>query len=164
MPRACPTACIANIYADCSSTMICSRDVTRSGSADRSQRYSRADVFVVATECDHVAPWRSVYKINLVTDTDVTFVLTNGGHNAGILSEPGHAHRHYRLSHRAANAPYVDPRNWFASAAPIQGSWWPAWAHWLERLSVGRMAIPITSSYKEAPSLGAAPGFYVLEH
>src|SRR3546814_9287671 len=52
---------------------------------------------VCSSDLDHVAPWRSVYKIHLLTDTDVTFVLTSGGHNAGIMSEPGHPHRHYQV-------------------------------------------------------------------
>ena len=69
----------------------------------------RIPIFAVSTERDHVAPWRSVYKINLVSDTDVTFVLTSGGHNAGIVSEPGHDGRHYRMLRHAAGAQYVDP-------------------------------------------------------
>ncbi len=48
-----------------------------------------APMLVVGTTRDHVSPWRSVYKIHLQTDTHVTFVLAAGGHNAGIVSEPG---------------------------------------------------------------------------
>src|SRR5271165_1756864 len=92
----------------------------------------RAPIFAVATEEDHVAPWRSVFKLNLVSDADVTFVLTSGGHNAGIVSEPGHRHRHFRHSHRLAGETYIDPDTWYLSNPSAEGSWWPVCAEWLE--------------------------------
>src|SRR6516225_5114625 len=57
-------------------------------------------LFVVGTVKDRVAPWRSVYKIHRLTDAEVTFVLAAGGHNAGIVSEPGHPRRGYQLARR----------------------------------------------------------------
>ena len=59
----------------------------------------RAPMFAVATATDHVSPWRSVYKLHLLVDTELTFLLTSGGHNAGIVSPPGHPHRHHRVNH-----------------------------------------------------------------
>jgi polyhydroxyalkanoate synthase len=120
----------------------------------------RVPLFVVATEFDHVAPWRSVYKINLVSDAEVAFVLTSGGHNAGIVSEPGHKNRHYRISRSPANAHYVDPELWFEATPIVEGSWWPTWAAWLEERSKMRMPPPLLEA---SLALGAAPGRYVLE-
>ncbi len=107
----------------------------------------RVPLFAVGTERDHVAPWRSVYKFHLLTDTEVTFLLTSGGHNAGIVSEPGHAGRRYRVATKLADDPYVDPEVWVADTPVREGSWWPEWAAWLARHS-GAMAAP--------PPMGAA--------
>jgi polyhydroxyalkanoate synthase len=86
----------------------------------------RAPIFTVATEQDHVAPWRSVYKINLLADADeVTFLLTSGGHNAGIVSEPGHR-RSYQMACRTDQDRYIDPDTWQATTPKQHGSWWPA--------------------------------------
>lgn len=47
----------------------------------------RLPILAVGTETDHVAPWKSVFKIQRLTETETTFVLTSGGHNAGIVSD-----------------------------------------------------------------------------
>ena len=60
----------------------------------------RVPCLLVGTETDHVAPWRSVFKCHLLMDTDVAFVLTSGGHNAGIVSETERTDRHYRHGHK----------------------------------------------------------------
>ncbi|WP_306664290.1 alpha/beta hydrolase [Sulfitobacter sp. CW3] len=124
----------------------------------------RAPVFMVGTERDHVAPWHSVYKFNLLSDTDVSFVLTNGGHNAGIVSEPGHPHRHYRMRAKHKDAPYHDPDRWFADADVVDGSWWPALVSWLEDKSGAPVAPPPmgTKEDKYAP-LCDAPGTYIFQ-
>ena len=118
--------------------------------------------FVVGTETDHVAPWRSVYKINLLADSDVTFVLTSGGHNAGIVSEPGHPHRHYRWGSRLGSEPFVDADQWLQLAAQEQGSWWPRWSAWLAAHSSGMVSAPRTGS-ATYPPVDDAPGQYVMQ-
>jgi polyhydroxyalkanoate synthase len=124
----------------------------------------RVPMFVVGTERDHVSPWRSVYKIHLYTDTDVTFLLTSGGHNVGIVNPPGVDHRHYRLATHGAADRYMDPETWFASTPTQAGSWWPAWCDWLAAHSSGRVAPPPMGRPEAGlPALDAAPGRYVLE-
>ncbi|HQS07859.1 MAG: poly-beta-hydroxybutyrate polymerase [Rhizobiales bacterium 24-66-13] len=125
----------------------------------------RVPIFTVGTERDHIAPWRSVYKIHYLTDTDVTFVLTSGGHNAGIVSEPGHPHRQFRLREKGAMDSCLGPNEWFAATPAQPGSWWPAWQGWLaQRSSQGLVSPPPMGAPGAGyPPLEDAPGTYVLQ-
>jgi len=121
-----------------------------------------APTFVVGTETDHIAPWKSVYKTQLFTDSDLTFVLTKGGHNGGILSEPGHPRRHYRIGHRDAGALYVGPDTWLDRHQPTEGSWWPELSSWLLKRSGNPVPPPaIGAPEKGLAPLVPAPGTYV---
>jgi polyhydroxyalkanoate synthase len=122
----------------------------------------RVPIFAVGTVRDHVSPWRSVYKIHLLTDTEVTFLLTNGGHNAGIVSEPGHKGRSYQVGTQAAEDKYVDPDTWCARTPKQEGSWWPAWQGWLAAHSSERVP-PRTPGSRDYPPMTDAPGCYVLQ-
>jgi polyhydroxyalkanoate synthase len=120
----------------------------------------RVPVFLVGTVTDHVAPWHSVYKFHLPADAEVTFVLTSGGHNAGIVSEPGHPGRTYQIATRREGEPYVDPETWHRQTPQREGSWWPEWVAWLDARSSGAVPPP-PLGLSGAPDLGAAPGTYV---
>lgn len=120
----------------------------------------RQPIFLVGTEKDHVSPWKSVYKLHRLSDTALTFVLTNGGHNAGIVSEPGHAGRHYAMRTKPADGAWVPPEDWAAGATRHEGSWWTAWHDWLRAHGSGRQ-VP-GRAIDAADALCAAPGENVL--
>lgn len=115
-------------------------------------------LMVVGTSRDHISPWKSVYKIHLTTDTDTDFILASGGHNAGIVSEPGHPHRSYQMHGVKKGHGWMDPDEWLANAPRHEGSWWPAWSRWLKQHSRDMVkAKPISPS----TALRDAPGRYV---
>ena len=102
---------------------------------------------------DHVAPWKSVYKLHLLADADVTFLLTNGGHNAVVVSEPGHPRRRYQVTTHSEGERYVDADTW------------PEWQRWLVARSAPE---PLSPTALGAPEqglavLGPAPGACVFQ-
>lgn len=116
-------------------------------------------VFVVGTEKDHVAPWESVYKTHLMISSDMVFVLASGGHNAGIVSEPDHPGRSYRIAERKLRAPFLGPKDWLKTAQQCEGSWWYPLHTWLAKHSNSqRVAPPVTDVSKPL-----APGTYVFQ-
>ena len=102
-----------------------------------------------------------MHKIHLLTDTDVTFVLTSGGHNAGIVSEPGHPRRHFQVLSRVDGEHYLDRHSWESQAPHKDGSWWPEWTAWLCARS-GEPVAPPPMGSSACPPLSDAPGSYVL--
>ncbi len=122
----------------------------------------RVPIFCVSTTKDHVAPWRSVYKLHLLADTNVTFVLANRGHNGGIVSEPGHKGRAYQIRRKVEGTKYIPPEEWRETTPVENGSWWPELVKWLDERS---------GDMREPPGMGApasgyapiteAPGAYI---
>jgi polyhydroxyalkanoate synthase len=130
----------------------------------------RLPIFSLGTQRDTVAPWRSVYKIHLLVRGEVTFCLSSGGHNVGVVNPPTkeevqdneHA-RSYQIATHAADARYTDPDTWLATAPSHPGSWWPAWSAWLRRHSGKRGAPPPMGNARAGyPVLDDAPGTYVF--
>ncbi|MEQ1515916.1 MAG: alpha/beta fold hydrolase [Usitatibacteraceae bacterium] len=120
----------------------------------------RVPIFMLATERDHVSPWRSMYKLHHLCDGEITFVLTAGGHNAGVISEPGHANRSYQIGTRHAHHPWLDHDQWVAQTPRHEGSWWPAWQQWLASRSGAKRP---ARSLRKAKALCKAPGTYVMQ-
>jgi len=125
-----------------------------------------APLYIVGTTADHIAPWKSVYKTrNLKKLGETTFCLTAGGHNAGIVSEPGRPRRSYTVGSWNQNMSYQSPDDWQAAAEFHEGSWWLNWQRWLALHSADEKAAPpqIGAPDKGYEILCDAPGTYVLQ-
>jgi polyhydroxyalkanoate synthase subunit PhaC len=123
-------------------------------------------MFVVGTETDHVAPWKSVYKARgLTRSADYTFLLTSGGHNAGIVSGAVHPRRRHRVRTWLNATETLSQEAWFDSTPPQAGSWWPAWEQWLAQHSTPQKVDPppMGSASSGYVPLADAPGEYVLQ-
>ena len=121
-------------------------------------------MFVVGTLRDHVAPWKSTYKIHFLANADITYVLTSGGHNAGIVAPPGEEGHSYQVLTKKVGDPYLGPDEWIKRAPSHEGSWWSEWTRFLAAHSGQSVAPPsLGSAEQKDASLGDAPGSYVLE-
>jgi polyhydroxyalkanoate synthase len=118
------------------------------------------DLYFLAAEQDHIAPWRSSYRGALLPAGDVRFVLSNAGHIAGIVNPPNPKSIH-RVVESGAALP-ADPEEWLASAHTHPTTWWEDWAKWITQRAGAMQGPPPMGSERFSP-LADAPGEYVLE-
>lgn len=116
------------------------------------------DMYFLAAEQDHIAPWRSSYRGARIPKGDVRFVLSNSGHIAGIVNPPNPKSRHWVGTTDELPA---DPDQWKAEATMHPVTWWEDWAEWIGERA-GLLTTPPPSGSDSYPALGDAPGTYVL--
>ena len=110
--------------------------------------------YILATEKDHIAQWRSTYTATLLQRGPVRFVLAGSGHIAGIINPPLAEKYHYYVNDK--RAPNADA--WFAGAHEMPGSWWPDWQAWQQPLAGGKVP---ARSIRAGDIIEPAPGRYV---
>jgi polyhydroxyalkanoate synthase subunit PhaC len=115
----------------------------------------RNDTYVVGAINDHIVPWHGSYKTGGLMGGNVRYVLSSGGHIAGIVNPPGPKAWFEATSHT-----HADPEQWRASASKHSGSWWQDWTEWSDARAGERVAPPPMGSARY-PALGNAPGDYV---
>ncbi len=119
----------------------------------------RNDVYCVATQDDHITPWRAVYRMTQIFSGKTRFVLGHSGHIAGIINPPL-ANKGSWCSNESNPS---TSEAWFESAEKHAGSWWSDWSAWLAFRSGQLVPARVPGTTKGYPELAVAPGTYVLE-
>ena len=154
MPAAMHAFYLRNFYVETSSQPASSRSPARriDLSAIKSPSY------VVSAINDHIVPWESSYKTTRLVNGPVRFVLSSGGHIAGIVNPPGP-----KAWYQVGASEEVLPSSagaWRDTAERRNGSWWTDWTQWSDENS-GPMQEPPPMGSDRHPVLGAGPGTYV---
>ena len=117
-------------------------------------------LYAVSAEDDHIAPWRSTFRVANLVSSPVRYVLSSSGHILGIVNPPVKPpKRVYRVGPACRGD---DPGSWKASSTQLPGSWWPDWVTWLVPQCGPKVAPPPLGNDR-CPAIGEAPGSYVLE-
>jgi polyhydroxyalkanoate synthase len=115
----------------------------------------KSDTYVVGAVNDHIVPWTTSYKAARLLGGHVRYVLTSGGHVAGIVNPPGP-----KAWHIAGEDYPPTAEAWRSAAERKDGSWWEDWAGWAESRA-GDLVKPPRMGSRRYPPLGDAPGQYV---
>jgi poly[(R)-3-hydroxyalkanoate] polymerase subunit PhaC len=113
------------------------------------------DTYVVGAINDHIVPWHASYKTTRLVGGNARYVLTSGGHVAGIVNPPGP-----KAWHVVGTATPADAAAWRAAAETREGSWWEDWAQWAGSRAGDQVKPPKMGS-RRYPAADDAPGRYI---
>jgi polyhydroxyalkanoate synthase len=113
--------------------------------------------YVLATQEDHIVPWRAAYRTTQLLGGKSQFVLGASGHIAGVINPPAKNKRSYWIDGALGD----DAEQWLSSAKTIPGSWWAHWMRWL--MPKGGKQVPARKRLGDArhKPIEPAPGRYV---
>jgi polyhydroxyalkanoate synthase len=120
----------------------------------------KSPTYVVSAINDHIVPWEASYKTTGLVSGPVRFVLSSGGHIAGIVNPPG-PKAWYQVGGEEGVVPAGSAGQWRAASERRAGSWWQDWARWSDEHS-GPLQAPPPMGSAAHPVLGDGPGTYVL--
>ena len=113
--------------------------------------------YVLATQEDHIVPWRSAYRTTQLVGGKSQFVLGASGHIAGVINPASKNKRSYWTGGQQGD----DAQAWLASATETPGSWWNHWIKWLSPKGGKALAARTKLGSKKYPIVEPAPGRYV---
>ncbi len=119
-------------------------------------RKCEVDAYVLSAVDDHIVPWHSAYKTTQLFGGNHRFVLSDGGHIAGIVNPP-----RPKAAYWSNDALPADPDAWLAGAERHSETWWEDWSRWIADRAGSKVAAPDRLGSEVYPALGDAPGTYV---
>ena len=124
------------------------------------QRLSLSDVkndtYVVGAINDHIVPWHGSYKTGGLMGGTVRYVLSSGGHIAGIVNPPGP-----KAWYEAGDYDSAGPEAWRGENSKHRGSWWEDWTTWSDSRAGEHVKAPVKLGSRRHPAIADAPGEYV---
>ncbi len=111
------------------------------------------DIYVVGAVNDHIVPWHASYRATRLLGGDIRYVLSSGGHVAGIVNPPGP-----KAWYETADSNPADAASWRATAARTSGSWWEDWTRWAQERACDRVRRPNAIGSDRYPPAADAPG------
>jgi polyhydroxyalkanoate synthase subunit PhaC len=113
------------------------------------------EVYVVGAINDHIVPWHASYKTCGLVGGPARYVLSSGGHIAGIVNPPNP-----KAWYEAGEAAGHDAEAWRAANGRHQGSWWEDWTAW-SGARAGDLVAPPGMGSRRYRARADAPGEYV---